>query len=455
MDNKGKDRLDRDHRDESPSKRDASTGPIRPVFPIRSTSVQVDEKIAALIDSFEKRISRLQTHISGLETQIAELRNAKDKVRNALDDFLNVAELSEMLRGTLEPVKVAESMRASLKKFIEYDTIGIYLFNDGRTNLEPLGTISASLNRSTRSQYEEGVIDWVISERRPVVIPWVESFGETAEDAGKNLVVTPMIVAEQPLGVVLFSTTRAADAYSAYELKMLYFVVSHAAVAIQNSLRAQEINNSKDFLFNLLENAGDVIFAINQQGKFSYLNLHVEELGFQKSDLIGHHFKLVFKGQEIDHRIRSTLQHGSKQIFEFDAINDQGRKQQYAVNLVPLKNDSGQRIGALGIMHNITEVNRLQKKLLESERLAAYTQTVITLNHEINNPLTAVLGNIYLLEKDTAHLKDEKLNQRLKVIQDNCLRIQRVIKKLERIDELKTVSYLGKTKMVDLSGEDE
>jgi len=47
------------------------------------------------------------------------------------------------------------------------------------------------------------------------------------------------------------------------------------------------------------------------------------------------------------------------------------------------------------------------------------------------------------------------LEKRINVIQENCVRIQKVIKKLEKIDELKTVSYLGSTKMVDLGdGED-
>jgi nitrogen-specific signal transduction histidine kinase len=77
------------------------------------------------------------------------------------------------------------------------------------------------------------------------------------------------------------------------------------------------------------------------------------------------------------------------------------------------------------------------------------------LNHEINNPLTTVLGNLFLLEKETQKYEDEKISSRLNVIQANCQRIQNVIKKLERIEELKTIPYLGGTKMVDIRGSSE
>jgi len=423
---------------------------------LREVDPQFDEKISALVDSFEQRIRKLRAHISDLEARISELRTSKDRVRTAFDEFLNIQQLSEMIRTKQDPHRVVEELLTLVHKFIEYDAMGIYLFNDVSGGLEPLGPVPQMLNRAARSQYDEGIIDWVISERRPVAIPWIESFGEEVAEPGKNLVIAPLIVDDRPLGVALLSTSRRPDGFTAQELKMLYFAVSHAAVAIQNALRTREISTTKDFLSNLLENAGDIIFSLDQNGRFNYLNPRIEDLGFTKDELLGQSFRMFFKQTETAQRINSTLRLGSKQVFELEMRTvARGVSGQYTVNLVPLKGEKGEKIGALGIMHNVTEINRLQKKLLESERLAAYTQTVITLNHEINNPLTAVLGNAYLLEKDSKDLQDEKLMRRLKVIQENCLRIQKVIKKLERIDELKTVSYLGNTKMVDIGNSDD
>lgn len=416
---------------------------------------QLEEKIGALVNSFEERIRKLRTHVSELENRISELRAAKDQARAAFDEFLSVQELSEMLRTTQDPFRVVEALKLLLHKFFEFDSLSVFLFNELKGGLEPLGRVSQELSRAARSQYEEGIIDWIFSERRPVAIPWMESFGEEPPQPGKNLVISPMIVGDRPLGIVLLSTSRRHDDFTSQDLKMLYFAVSHAAVAIQNAMRTREITSNKDFLANLLENAGDVIFSLDKSGKFNYVNPKIEDLGFLKEDLLGQHYRKIFRLTETAERVNNTLTFGNKQVFDIELrTQPRGFMRRFTVNLVPLKGEKAENIGALGIMRDVTEINRLQIKLLESERLAAYTQTVITLNHEINNPLTAVLGNAYLLEKYGDKIKDEKLRRRLSVIQENCLRIQQVIKKLEKIEELKTVSYLGETKMLDLGDQE-
>jgi PAS domain S-box-containing protein len=414
---------------------------------------EFDEKLAGLVASFEDRIRKFKDHIADLEARVNELRAAKDRAKSAFDEFLNIQELSDMIRNTHDPGKVVEILGKLVRKFIEYDAMGVYLFSQSGSRLEPLGPQPAKLNQVAQSQYEEGIIDWVISERRAVVVPWTESFGVPPRGGDKNLVVAPLVAGDETLGIAMISTSQRTDQFSAQELRMLQFAVSHAAVSIQNALRTREISSTKDFLSNILENAGDIIFSLDQNGNFNYVNPQVEALGFAKEELLERHYRTVFKQQETMKRIDSTLRHGSKQVFELEYGRGTVHTQKFTVNLVPLRQMKGRPAGALGIMRNVTEIARLQKKLLESERLAAYTQTVITLNHEINNPLTTVMGNVYLLEKDAESKSDTKLLKRLDIIQENCKRIQRVIKKLERINELKTVSYLGSTKMVDL-GED-
>jgi PAS domain S-box-containing protein len=413
-----------------------------------------DEKISALMSAFEEQIGNLRNHISDLETRLSELRASRDHIINSLNEFYTIQGSGEMLRTTQDPLRVMDVLVRQMRKFVEFDTLGVFLLADTGQGIQPLGPTSSRLNQAAESHYSEGIFDWVISERRPVVIPWMESADAAGEAAEKHLVIVPLLVGDHPLGVAMLSTQRTPEQFTAHELRLLYFIASQAAVAIQNALRTGEIAAARDFFFNLLENAADVIFALDQQGRFTYVNPRVEELGYRQEELYLQPYQTLFKQAEIGERILSTLTRSSKHVFDFDLRTRLARNQQFTLSLAGLKNERGEKVGALGILRNVSETKRQQKKLLESERLAAYTQTVITLNHEINNPLTAVLGNIYLLEKDAKKYNDDKLRERLRVIQENCLRIQHVIKKLERIDELKTVSYLGSTKMVDIGGGD-
>jgi len=411
--------------------------------------------MAELMASFEDQIDNLRSHIADLEARLSELRSSRDRLNNALNEFLNLQGFTEMLRATSDPRRVAEALLPLVRRIMDYDAMGVYLFNEAGTGIEPLNPAPAILNQAAQSQYEEGIFDWVVTERRPVVIPWMESFGPAADPPERNLIITPLVVGDHPMGAVILSTLRRSDEFATQELRMLAFVVTHAAVALQNALRAREAAELRDFYHSLLEHAGDIVFALDLQGRFTYANPRIEELGWRREELQGENYQALFRTAEMGERILGTLMRGARQTFDLEIKSRMAHSQQYLVSLVCLKNEKGERAGALGLMRNITETNRRQKKLLESERLAAYAQTVITLNHEINNPLTAVLGNLYLLEKEARRLNDEKLLARLKVIQDNCQRIQNVIKKLERIDELKTVSYLGSTKMVDIGGMDD
>jgi two-component system NtrC family sensor kinase len=422
--------------------------------PLPSQQPDSGQDASALLKAFEERIANLQAHVAELESRIAELRTSRDRLQHSLHEFLGIQELSNILRTQKDPRLVVETLLPILRKILDFEELGIFLFVNNDGGVEPVGPVSPLMQKAATDQYEEGILEWVVSQRRPLVIPWMESFGARSAPPAGNLILAPLIAGDHPLGVALLTTSRSSDEFTTQNLRILYFAVSHAAVAIQNALSARVISNTKDFLFRLLENAGDIIFSLDEQGRFNYINPRFEEIG-DKNELVKQPYSALFKQSEIRNRIKNTLTRGITQIFDYEIKTRLGLQRKYTVNLVALKNEKGQRTGALGIMRDVTEVYRLQKKLLESERLAAYTQTVITLNHEINNPLTAVLGNLFLMEKEIQQIGDPKISSRLKVIQDNCFRIQNVIKKLEKIEELKTVSYLGSTKMVDIGNGDD
>jgi K+-sensing histidine kinase KdpD len=80
----------------------------------------------------------------------------------------------------------------------------------------------------------------------------------------------------------------------------------------------------------------------------------------------------------------------------------------------------------------------------------AVVETAVTINHEINNPLTAVLGNIQLLLLNSDDMKPE-MRTRLEAVEESALKIKEVTKNLMRIIEPSVVEYTTGLKMVDLN----
>jgi signal transduction histidine kinase len=95
----------------------------------------------------------------------------------------------------------------------------------------------------------------------------------------------------------------------------------------------------------------------------------------------------------------------------------------------------------------------VSQDLLDKERLAAIIETAVTVNHEVNNPLTAILGNVQLLLLKREDL-DEELKNKLRTIEASAMKIKDVTQRLMRLTTPRTVEYSDGTKMVDIS-EDE
>lgn len=89
------------------------------------------------------------------------------------------------------------------------------------------------------------------------------------------------------------------------------------------------------------------------------------------------------------------------------------------------------------------------KLIVKGERVAAILETAVAVNHEINNPLTAVLGNtqLLLLKKDS--LPDDIVSK-IKTIEKSAIRIREVTQKLMTIVEPVTTSYTDNLEMLDI-----
>jgi signal transduction histidine kinase len=90
-----------------------------------------------------------------------------------------------------------------------------------------------------------------------------------------------------------------------------------------------------------------------------------------------------------------------------------------------------------------------QATQLGAARLEAMRETTATLNHEINNPLTAVLGNVQLLLMKTDELPPEVI-RRLQSIEEGSLRIRDVLSRMQRLQEAKSTTYVDDSTMIDL-----
>jgi len=99
------------------------------------------------------------------------------------------------------------------------------------------------------------------------------------------------------------------------------------------------------------------------------------------------------------------------------------------------------------------QLKTAQKALLKRERLAAVGEVAVTVNHEINNPLTVIIGNAELLLKELAE-SDRKVQKKVEHIIAESKRIAQITRALRKIEKPVSEDYLpGGAKMLRLERE--
>ena len=93
----------------------------------------------------------------------------------------------------------------------------------------------------------------------------------------------------------------------------------------------------------------------------------------------------------------------------------------------PVFGDEGRPLGWLEIYSDITAQRQIQSKLLQSEKMAALGQLVSGIAHELNNPLTSIMGYAQLILGRRA---PESTSAEVKMIFEEAERARRIVKNL-------------------------
>lgn len=118
----------------------------------------------------------------------------------------------------------------------------------------------------------------------------------------------------------------------------------------------------------------------------------------------------------------------------------QGRS--YEAQLAPRRNDAGSIVGGLGVSLDVTEARRAEAKLVQAERLASLGLLAAGVAHEINNPLSYVIGNLEGIARalDFGKPDPRELAGLVRDARDGAERVRLIVRDLKtfsRVDELR------------------
>lgn len=192
--------------------------------------------------------------------------------------------------------------------------------------------------------------------------------------------------------------------------------------------RTREIEETKQYLENLLENANDVIYTLDLDQQFTYVNSKVNAWGYRKDDLIGRPYLSLLSRRHRGRRLKSTLDIGAKQVYEVEVVTRLGEVRTVMVSVSPLQGADGEILGVLGIARDMTETKRLERQIRHAEKLASIGQLAAGVAHEINNPLGGILNCLYNLRKGT--LSPARQEEYWTSMEHGVRRVQKIVRQL-------------------------
>ncbi|MEO5954394.1 MAG: PAS domain S-box protein, partial [Nitrospiraceae bacterium] len=192
--------------------------------------------------------------------------------------------------------------------------------------------------------------------------------------------------------------------------------------------RTREIEETKQYLENLLENANDVIYTLDIEQRFTYVNSKIEAWGYRKDDLLGRPYLALLSKRHRGKRLKSTLDIGAKQVYEVEVVTRTGEPRAVMVSVSPLHDVEGVILGVLGIARDMTETKKLEQQIRNSEKLASVGRLAAGVAHEINNPLGGILNCLYNLRKGT--LSPVRQEEYRVSMEDGVRRVQKIVRQL-------------------------
>jgi PAS domain S-box-containing protein len=220
--------------------------------------------------------------------------------------------------------------------------------------------------------------------------------------------------------------------------------LSRLIPAVERELREVEVRRARkraeeslqenyQLMQAVFEGTSDVIYVKDREGRYVMINsAGARVFGGSPAEVIGKKDRELVSSETactIMERDAQVLTSGKTYTHE-GALTALGETRTYLATKAPWRDHQGNIIGIIGIARDITErkeseaqLQRQRDALYQSEKLATMGQLLAGVAHELNNPLSVVMGQAALLQQSIRSKRQAERAAKIVQAAERCARI--------------------------------
>jgi PAS domain S-box-containing protein len=327
---------------------------------------------------------------------------------------------------------------AKVLEVVQTEAGSVYLLDEARGELTL--AVSRGLSEPVRRDFDrlrlgEGLSGRVAETGVPIVIRSLKDDPRltrmAARDEGFRAFASVPLKSSYRTYGTLNIHSRVDREFAEDEVQLLTSMAAQIALAVENARLYLGLQSSERKFRSLVENAEDLIYQTDAEGRLTYVNPAAGPLlGRNPEDLWTARTPLLALAHPEDApRLEAVLPRMLDgeiiRSFEFRMAHADGRTFRWVSQTnVPIKDEAGNIVGMQGVAHDVTERRELQAQIAQAERLADLGRMAAGIAHEIRNPLGAIVNSVNVLRRPGAPA-DPRLMQ---IVTEEADRLDEIIR---------------------------
>jgi two-component system NtrC family sensor kinase len=409
------------------------------VYPVRSGNRVLgslglaSRNPASLKPAQEDFISTI-SEILGVAIVNSRIREQSNKLS---EDLIALQEVNKIISQGFNLEDIIHRIVIEGKRLVKTNQCHLFLLDDQRQCL--VGSASTQIDnldiRKVKIRFSESsTAVTALVERRVIAIEDISRSERTNSELIESLgwraaIFAPLLTKEQAIGVLVCSDDTRERKFTNEEISRAETLAHQAAIALENARLFQVVSRSQREWETTFDAMQDCVSVHDPTGKVIRANVALaHRLKTIPQKVIGRYCSEIYNpaGSSLSPCRHTHSLKSEALVVEEVTLPEMGGVFQISVN--PWYDKDHRLLGSIHVAKDISNEKLLQQQLIQSEKLSAIGELISGIAHELNNPLTGVMGYSQLLQlrKDL----DDRAKENLLKINNLALRCQKIVQNL-------------------------